>query len=320
MSRKAYENATKSRSFQSGALVLVAMCVWSACTAPSQIAVSQPNTTKRPATTQTSTTQISTTQTSTTARAVTTTTIRSQYINHLLKVEANLLAEIEQLEQVNQAWNDRTQTLTETDTALQTSTEAIATIWDDFQNVTPKPGLTVAHVMIRNTLRQISRHADGVLAGLRSPDTGEARSEAMSLLLTKPEALEADIDRAARMVGYTQPPSRTTTTRLSPTTTGPPRTTTTRRATTTTTYTLTEAETALIAFVALAGQEMDAMGWTVEEAVDAAVATCEALDLGVSFEEIGAVLFLAADSDYAVDLGIEIIGTGIGLFCPRHVE
>ena len=186
----------------------------------------EPITTSPETVTTTSRADTTTTHRAVTTSATTTTQVQSGYIDGLLAIEAAVRDLGDSLEEVNQAWDDREVGLSVTDAALVEATEAADGLLNEFRQIEiPREHLFEVgsvHEQIRSTMQDITAHTRGMLEGLRSPDAGEARTEALAVVLTAVNTLEARIDRAAERVGYLYPPSRVTTT------------TTTRRVTTTT--------------------------------------------------------------------------------------
>ena len=204
----------------------------------------QSTTTAGPTTTSPVTITATTVATTSTRRATTTITtpiaaIKSDYINQLLIVEEDVRNLAARLQEVNQGWDNREMGLSVTDAALVKATETAEGLWVAFEQIVPPADLARSdvHDAIRSEIDRIRIHTNGILAGLRSADTGEARTEALAVVLEAVGTLETEINRAATLFGYQNPernvprPRATTTTT---TTTTRPATTTTRQITTTT--------------------------------------------------------------------------------------
>lgn len=188
-----------------------------------------------------------TTVTTPTTRPPTTTTITSpvapeeqEYVRELLRFERRALELIERVEQINEEWDARTTGLSVTDQALVEAVADAQQLKADFDQIR-RPNLDpfVTHTKVGSAVSRIHAEIESMLQGLRSPDAGEARHEALAGALETRTEIGAGINRAAADVGYSEPPNRnpitTTTTRPSATTTRTTRrVTTTRRITTTT--------------------------------------------------------------------------------------
>ena len=160
----------------------------------------------------------------------------------LLQTERQAFELIAGAKRINEEWDARTETLSTTDQLLAEAVETTQRLVEGFDRIQPvtDPGISVVHTTIRSAVNRLLFQTRRMLEGLRSPDAGEARMEALVNVLEIGETIEAEINRVAALLGYEEPPDRTTATtttirRLSTTTTRTTRpTTTTRRITTTT--------------------------------------------------------------------------------------
>ena len=300
------------------ALALIAWIV-SGCSDsdPSDVGSSSPTTRAAPATTHRVTATLQPTVTTRARSTTTTTNPNSRYIGNLLKIEGEVCDLTAHLESVNQHWDDRTKGLSETDTALEEAIINAEELENSFRRVQhgPHSGLKVVHTTLGAAVRTLRLETSAMLDGLRSPDTGEARTHALGEAVATCDLFGRELNRAAALLRYDEAPTRTTTT----TTTTTTRPTTTTRATTTTTWVLSEEELAVTAFLLLMSSQIEEMGWTAEEAVEVSVNACIAMDGGISFEMVALVVVLVAQSDRELGLASEIIGAGIGAFCPQHL-
>ena len=148
------------------------------------------------------------------------------------------------------------------------------------------------HAHIGAIIGDVTTHIQAMLTGLRSADVGVARNAALEQLLQRRQSLEEQVERITIMVGYTQPITTTTTRARTRTTTR-----TTRATTTPTTMTVTDEEVAVLAFLYVAGDQIDAIGWTIETAVDTVLSACVALESGASTEDVALVVTLVAETE-----------------------
>ncbi len=203
------------------------------------------------------------TTTTTTRRITTTMTAEvTAYLSDLWNLQARVQKFRDHLHEVNDAWDTRTQTLSETDVALESATQFADNIMARFEHLEAPPRARIVHGQIGTTLDRINNWTGRMLTGLRSSDTGEARAQALAAVTEAADALESEIGRVEDILGA--PPS----------TTRPPTTTTRVRVTTTTATTLGDADYMFEALVAFYGFQLDAS----EELLDM---VCSDLDAGV---------------------------------------
>ena len=248
--------------------------------------------------------------TRTTIRRTTTTTLSSaarQYLSDLWKIKARAQSLAEGLQQTNEDWDARTATLSDTDAALEEATRIADSIAASFNQirVPSQSGMPAMHNILNTHVEQIRTHTHDMLAGLRSPDAGEARTQALIAVIETADALEDEIDRAEDFLA--RAPARTTTTR---------RVTTTRATKTTTVLTNDQAFQIGLDLV------VDADDLSFADAKEAALGVCAALTAGYTLDDALegiAILAISADlSDHEIDMLGAIIGLGVGIYCPEH--
>ena len=278
----------------------------------------------------TATTRLRARATRTTTTTTTTVPKRISYVDQLLLVEAAARELVDHLEEVNKEWEERTRTLAATDVAFEEALEVGEGVWNDFEQIRPlsQPGISVVHTTMKSAVVRINAQAHAMLAGLRSPDAGQARTRALTALLAAFDVLEAEINRTAALLGYTEPPPRTTTTTRAPTTTTrAPTTTTTTKPPTTTTMSDAQAEAVcradpdciLAAFAVVIAEPVATLGATLDQAIELAEGTCDLLDAGIPWGLVLAeILIDPALTEEESMAGAGIMGAGVQAFCPRH--
>ena len=159
---------------------------------------------------------------------------------------------------------------------------------------------------------------------MRSTDTGEARTEALAVVLETVSTLETEINRAATLFGYQNPERNVPTPRATTTTTS-----TTTRPATTTTIPISDAQAEAIcradpdcilaAFAVTIAEQTATLGATLDQAVQLATGACDLLDAGIPWTLVLAEIVidpvLTEEESMA---GAGIMGAGVNAFCPEH--
>ncbi|MCQ3805309.1 MAG: hypothetical protein KTV45_14635 [Acidimicrobiia bacterium] len=246
----------------------------------------------------------------------------------MLVVEEDVRNLAARLQEVNQGWDNREVGLSVTDAALVKETETAEGIWIAFEQIVPPADLTRSdvHDAIRSQLDRIRIHTGGILAGLRSADTGEARTEALAVVLATVGTLEAEINRAATSFGYQNPERNVPRPRVTTSTTT---TTTTRPKPTTTTAPISDAQAEamcradldciLAAFAVTIAEQTAILGATLDQAVQLATGACDLLDAGIPWTLVLADIVIdpvLTEEELMADAGI--MGPGVNAFCPEH--
>ena len=197
--------------------------------ATSYVRPSWSTTTSLPIFTTTSTSRSSPRRTTTTVTSASLTTAESKYLTTLWDIHRELQDLALHLQTINGAWENRVWTLSETDEALEEAIADTDRIIARFEQLTASSGASNVHGQIGSTLDRIVNGTRDMLTGLRSTDTGEARTQALEAVVEATREVEIDINRARQILLRSGSP---TTTRA--------RTTTTRARTTTTALTILE--------------------------------------------------------------------------------
>lgn len=112
------------------------------------------------------------------------------YVAGLQAIAGEVAALGSSAEQVNQAWDERTQNFDVTRSGLISIQLQAADLPNQLDELASPVELSLENrVRLQESLRTIAEAADGMVAGLESPDTGEARSRA----LTRFQAAVAEI-------------------------------------------------------------------------------------------------------------------------------
>ena len=112
------------------------------------------------------------------------------YVAGLQAIAGEVAALGSSAEQVNQAWDDRTQNFDVTRSGLISIRLQAADLPNQLAELASPVELSLENrVRLQESLQTIAEAADGMVAGLESPDTGEARSRA----LTRFQAAVAEI-------------------------------------------------------------------------------------------------------------------------------
>ncbi len=251
-------------------------------------------------------TSVTTTRTSTTTTTTTTTTVawaEREYIKELLQLERQVVELIERVERINEEWDARTLGLSVTDQALVEAVETAQHLKTDFDQIHhPNVGIFVAHTKIGSAVSNLHAEIGEMLEGLRSPDAGETRQEALAAALETGTTIAAGIDRAAAVAGYTEAPDRN------------PTTTTTRPTTTTLNPDA--------GFRMVVAPYLEIVGMSFGEAKSVALGICAELDKGEPLGDFIELTVLTAIEDDWSDAQFEgvatVVDAGVRAFCSEH--
>ncbi len=128
------------------------------------------------------------------------------YLTNLAEDKAALAALVEELNAVNDAWENRDQTgvtFSETETAMVTASER-AVVFSEAVELHRPPedvaGLTDAHQRVYESAAAVAEAAANTLAGLRAPDTGELRRAAVVEFRAAAASFEQQVDQISEIV------------------------------------------------------------------------------------------------------------------------
>ena len=128
------------------------------------------------------------------------------YLEQLLFIEAELAALAEDIDKINEDWDNRAQaevTFTQTESALETAAEQARRLQDAFGPLAPPTdfGLESEHRTARAAVETMSEMLPQMLEGLRSTDTGEARQTALVGFRTAFDLFRGVLERVAGLLG-----------------------------------------------------------------------------------------------------------------------
>lgn len=202
-----------------------------------------PTTAAEPIVTSTSSPATSTTQAPATTAVPDTTTTTSpvgmalDYLEQLLATRADITRLAVNVEQINNDWDDRSQTevsFSDTELALEAAVESAQSLQDAFIVIEAPSvlGLWDEHRIATSAVEILAGAPQEMLDGLRSPDTGQARRAALVGLRTASDLFGQVTARVAAMIGEegvqmldaataddpaaVAPPAETTTTSTTP--------------------------------------------------------------------------------------------------------
>ncbi len=128
------------------------------------------------------------------------------YLTNLAEDKAALAALVEELNAVNDAWENRDQTgvtFSETETAMVAASER-AVVFSEAVELHRPPedvaGLTDAHQRVYESAAAVAEAAASTLAGLRAPDTGELRRAAVVEFRAAAASFEQQVDQISEIV------------------------------------------------------------------------------------------------------------------------
>lgn len=128
------------------------------------------------------------------------------YLTNLAEDKAALAALVEELNTVNDAWENRDQTgatYAETETAMVAASER-AVVFSEAVELHRPPedvaGLTDAHQRVYESAAAVAEAAANALAGLRAPDAGEIRRAAVVEFRAAAASFEQQVDQISEIV------------------------------------------------------------------------------------------------------------------------
>ncbi len=128
------------------------------------------------------------------------------YLTNLAEDKAALAALVEELNAVNDAWENRDQTgvtFSETEAAMVATSER-AVVFSEAVELHRPPedvaGLTDAHQRVYESAAAVAEAAASTLAGLRAPDTGELRRAAVVEFRAAAASFEQQVDQISEIV------------------------------------------------------------------------------------------------------------------------
>ena len=128
------------------------------------------------------------------------------YLTNLADDKAALVALVEELNSVNDAWENRDQTgvtFSETEAAMVAASER-AVVFSEAVELHRPPedvaGLTDAHQRVYESAAAVAEAAANTLAGLRAPDTGELRRAAVVEFRAAAASFEQQVDQISEIV------------------------------------------------------------------------------------------------------------------------
>ncbi len=128
------------------------------------------------------------------------------YLTNLAEDKAALAALVEELNAVNDAWENRDQTgvtFSETEAAMVAASER-AVVFSEAVELHRPPedvaGLTDAHQRVYESAAAVAEAAANTLAGLRAPDTGELRRAAVVEFRAAAASFEQQVDQISEIV------------------------------------------------------------------------------------------------------------------------
>lgn len=174
------------------------------------ITVPAPATLPGPTDTAASTSTTSTSQPATTTTAPTTTTTTPAwalaYLERLLEAETDIARLVSHVQDLNDNWDDRSQTgvsLAETASGLEEAAELALALEESFALIEApsSPGLGDEHRIAGSAVAILADSPQQMLDGLRSADSGQARRASLVGFLTAFDILEEVITRVAAIIG-----------------------------------------------------------------------------------------------------------------------
>ena len=128
------------------------------------------------------------------------------YLTNLAEDKAALAELVEELNSVNDAWENRDQTgvtYAETEAAMVAASER-AVVFSEAVELHRPPedvaGLTDAHQRVYESAAAVAEAAANALAGLRAPDTGELRRAAVVEFRAAAASFEQQVDQISEIV------------------------------------------------------------------------------------------------------------------------
>lgn len=128
------------------------------------------------------------------------------YLTNLAEDKAALAALVEELNRVNDSWENRDQTgvtYAETEAAMVAASER-AVVFSEAVELHRPPedvaGLTDAHQRVYESAAAVAEAAANALAGLRAPDTGELRRAAVVEFRAAAASFEQQVDQISEIV------------------------------------------------------------------------------------------------------------------------
>lgn len=128
------------------------------------------------------------------------------YLTNLAEDKAALAALVEELNRVNDAWENREQTgvtYADTEAAMVAASER-AVVFSEAVELHRPPedvaGLTDAHQRVYESAAAVAEAAANALAGLRAPDTGELRRAAVVEFRAAAASFEQQVDQISEIV------------------------------------------------------------------------------------------------------------------------
>lgn len=128
------------------------------------------------------------------------------YLTNLAEDKAALAALVEELNSVNDAWENRDETgvtYAETEAAMVAASER-AVVFSEAVELHRPPedvaGLTDAHQRVYESAAAVAEAAANALAGLRAPDTGELRRAAVVEFRAAAASFEQQVDQISEIV------------------------------------------------------------------------------------------------------------------------
>lgn len=128
------------------------------------------------------------------------------YLTNLAEDKAALAALVEELNRVNDSWENRDQTgvtYAETEAAMVAVSER-AVVFSEAVELHRPPedvtGLTDAHQRVYESAAAVAEAAANALAGLRAPDTGELRRAAVVEFRAAAASFEQQVDQISEIV------------------------------------------------------------------------------------------------------------------------
>ncbi len=128
------------------------------------------------------------------------------YLTNLAEDKAALAALVEELNRVNDSWENRDQTgvtYADTEAAMVAASER-AVVFSEAVELHRPPedvaGLTDAHQRVYESAAAVAEAAANALAGLRAPDTGELRRAAVVEFRAAAASFEQQVDQISEIV------------------------------------------------------------------------------------------------------------------------
>ncbi len=128
------------------------------------------------------------------------------YLTNLSEDKAALAEIVDGLNQANDAWENRSETgvtFSDTEAAMVSISEQAVVFREAVELHRPPAdvaGLPDAHERVFESANAVSEAADRTLAGLRAPDTGEQRREAIVAFRAAAASFEQQVDQISEIV------------------------------------------------------------------------------------------------------------------------